>query len=86
MEGELRGLYVFSDLPYTAETALGKTENAIFNLADVLVSNQNIWMGGFFDNENSAYRFYDLITNISYRESSIHEDESENKKQSQSQV
>ncbi len=85
-EGELRGLYLFSDLPYTAKTVLGKTENAIFNLSEVVVSKQNIRMSGFFDNENSAYRFYDLITNISHRENPNHHNESENIEYSQSQV
>jgi glyceraldehyde 3-phosphate dehydrogenase len=64
-DGELKGLYSFKESDNGPEEHKFTTHSAVFIKNCVRMLNGNLYLYGYFDNENSVNRYFDLINYIS---------------------
>lgn len=64
INGRLNGLYDFSEFDVGPEVYNCSTYSAVFIKENVKVLKNNIYLQGYFDNENSVNRYYDLVNYI----------------------
>lgn len=64
-EGELKSLYNFEDSDRGPEVHNCTTYSAVFIKDAVQMINGNLYLYGYFDNENSVNRYFDLVNYIS---------------------
>ena len=69
-DGELAGLYQVDPVDGGPESYVCTEYNAIFIENQIRVRGNNIYLSAYFDNENSASRFYDLASYLSTKLSS----------------
>lgn len=63
-DGPLRHLYGFDDVDLGPERYNCTTFSTVFIREDTRVLGDNLYLHGYFDNENSVNRFYDLVQHI----------------------
>lgn len=63
-QGELRHLYCFDEADRGPEAYIGSSYSAVLIQKRIRVLNDNVYLHGYFDNENSVNRFYDLVSYI----------------------
>jgi glyceraldehyde 3-phosphate dehydrogenase len=59
-QGDLKHLYAFDEVDIGPEIHNCTTYSAVFNKENVKVVNNNLYLFGYFDNENSVNRYFDL--------------------------
>jgi glyceraldehyde 3-phosphate dehydrogenase len=64
-EGELKSLYDLEELDRGPEVYNCTTYSAVIIKDNIRVINNNLYLHGYFDNENSVNRYFDLINYIS---------------------
>lgn len=65
LQGELNPLYAFEDSDGGPEKHKFSTYSAVFIKNNVRVLNNNLYLHGYFDNENSVNRYFDLANYVS---------------------
>jgi len=60
-QGDLKNLYVFDEVDIGPEIHKCTTFSAVFNKENVKIINKNLYLHGYFDNENSVNRYFDLV-------------------------
>lgn len=66
-DGPLRGLYGFDEVDLGPEHYTCTTFSTVFVRKATRVLGDNLYLHGYFDNENSVNRFYDLVDHIASR-------------------
>jgi len=64
-QGKLKGLYAFDETDIGPEVYNCTTYSVVFIKEQVKLVNENLYLFGYFDNENSVNRFFDLADYIS---------------------
>ena len=64
INGDLKDLYDFSEFDVGPEVYNCSTYSAVLIKENVKILKNNIYMQGYFDNENSVNRYYDLVNYI----------------------
>lgn len=62
--GELKSLYNFQDSDKGPKDHKFSTFSAVFIKDNVRIQNNNLYLHGYFDNENSVNRYFDLVNYI----------------------
>jgi glyceraldehyde 3-phosphate dehydrogenase len=65
VEGELKDLYQLEEVDTGPEAHVGTPFSAVFIKDKARIVGDNVYLFGYFDNENSANRYYDLTNYIS---------------------
>jgi len=60
-QGDLKNLYAFDEVDIGPEIHNCTTFSAVFNKENAKIFNNNLYLFGYFDNENSVNRYFDLI-------------------------
>lgn len=63
-KGELKGLYAFEEKDSGPEVHKFTTNSAVFIKDNTRLLNNNLYLHGYFDNENSVNRYFDLVNYI----------------------
>mgnify|MGYP001578108179 CR=1 FL=1 len=61
IEGKLRGLYYIDKVDSGANAYICTEYSAVFIQDNVKILGDNIYLHGYFDNENSVNRYFDLV-------------------------